>query len=208
MTIDDVVRLLPPTMLRTLIDVTSESDEAVWRQVLDGDPDPFGVIWDRHHGRVYAHLVSAGARSDAEDLTAMVFLELWRKQHRVRFVEGSMLGWLLRTATNLYSNHTRAARRYRVFLDRLQQSVGATTAPSADHGLAERDEAHRTLAQVAAIDRQLLVATSEGASVRQAAQLVGISEPAAKMRLSRTRQRLREATPDDGSRRAIMNGEA
>lgn len=56
---------------------------------------------------------------DAEDLTATVLLELWRRRRSVRFVDGSLLPWLIVTATNVLRNSVRARRRYRAFLPAL-----------------------------------------------------------------------------------------
>ncbi len=76
----------------------TERDEDVWHDVLEGDARQFGLIWDRHRDRVLRHLLKTGALSaDAEDLTAIVFLELWRRRASVRFVDGSLLPWLIVT---------------------------------------------------------------------------------------------------------------
>lgn len=59
----------------------SEKDEsALWRQTADGDGEAFGALFDVHRARVYtAAFRRAGARTDAEDITASVFIELWRR---------------------------------------------------------------------------------------------------------------------------------
>lgn len=72
--------------------MTAESDESIWRQVLDGNADAFGEIWDRHRDRVHRYLLKLGTdRVDAEDLTATAFLQLWRRRRQIRFVDGSLL---------------------------------------------------------------------------------------------------------------------
>ncbi len=97
--------------------VMDDSDEAVWSRVRAGDSRTFGVIWDRHHARVFRHLMAGGfPRTDAEDLVAVTFLELWRKRRSVRFVEGSLLPWLIVTARNVARNAARSQRRYERFL--------------------------------------------------------------------------------------------
>ncbi|MFT4211200.1 MAG: sigma factor [Microbacterium sp.] len=88
-----------------------ESDAVVWRRLLGGDARSFGTIWDRHRDRVFRHLIAAGtARSDAEDLTAVVFLELWRRRGAARLVNDSLAPWLIVTAQNVRRNAARAAR--------------------------------------------------------------------------------------------------
>jgi RNA polymerase sigma-70 factor (ECF subfamily) len=58
---------------------------------------------------VFRRLIALGHQpSDAEDLTAVTFLELWRRRTKVRFVEGSALPWLLVTALNVSRNAQRS----------------------------------------------------------------------------------------------------
>lgn len=107
--------------------MTNSTDRAVWSAVLDGDGRSFGLIFDRHRDRVFRHLLWAGAEpSDAEDLTATVFLELWRKRASARVVDESLLPWLLATATNVSRNSARAKRRYRRLLSALPLPASET----------------------------------------------------------------------------------
>lgn len=175
-------------------------DEAVWQRVLGGAAEQFGVVWDRHHHRVFRHLVKGGiAPSEAEDLTATVFLELWRRRHAVRFVEGSALPWLIVTAQNVLRNSRRARRRYRTFLAKLPPPEHA---PDPARQVAERNGAltthvRRELARADETDRYLFVLTAlEHFTIPEAAAATGISVPAAKMRLSRLRTRLKATLPD------------
>lgn len=172
------------------------SDEEIWRRMLDGDSRAFGPIWDRHRDRVFRALISLGsAPSDAEDLSAVTFLELWRKRRKVRFVDASLLPWLLVTAHNVHRNASRAKRRYLALLSRL---------PAAEHAPDPADlvivqtpltRAVREALDVARPeDRVLLALTAlDGLSVREAALALGIGESAAKMRLSRLRRRISDA---------------
>lgn len=175
-------------------------DRGVWHQVLAGEGDAFGVVWDRHRDRVFRHLLSAGnTPADAEDLTAAAFLELWRRRTSVRFVDGSLLPWLLVTAQNVHRNASRARRRYRSFLDRIPRPEHA---PDPAELIAEKDASRirrvrEVLGAAREQDRHLAVLTAlEGFTVREAAEAIGISEPAAKMRLSRLRARLADPTHD------------
>lgn len=176
-------------------------DEDAWREVLAGNSAVFGVIWDRHRDPVFRHLMRLGViAADAEDLTAMVFLELWRRRKAVRFVDGSLLPWLLVTAQNVARNAGRARRRYRAFLAKLPPPDVADDPADLFVGrqLELSDEAARILSTSNGTDRALLALTAiEGFTVRDAAAAVGISEAAAKMRLSRLRTRVRAATIDD-----------
>ncbi|NHB83951.1 hypothetical protein G7085_02790 [Tessaracoccus sp. HDW20] len=63
--------------------------------------------------------------ADAEDAVAVAFLELWRRRDAVRVVQGSVLPWLLVTATHATRNLSRSSRRYRALLDRLPRPAEA-----------------------------------------------------------------------------------
>jgi len=168
--------------------VSEESDRRVWERVLAGDSREFGVLFDRHRDRVFRHLLApAGSVTDAEDLTATVFLELWRRRGSVRFVDDSLLPWLLVTAGNVARNATRARRRYRLFLARLPHPDTVQDAAETAASALALDE---RLAALPAADRRLITLTAlEGFTLREASEAVGISYPAAKMRMSRIRSR-------------------
>ncbi|MEU1970953.1 sigma-70 family RNA polymerase sigma factor [Microbacterium sp. NPDC019599] len=173
-----------------------QSDQALWGDVVAGDARAFGIIWDRHHVRVFRHLVAGGASTvDAEDLSAAAFLELWRKRRSIRFVDGSVLPWLIVTARNVERNASRAKRRYHRFLAALPAPALAPDPADTDHDLDDRTAQIRVaLASVKQLDSDLLAMTAiEGLTVREAAAAVGLSESAAKMRLSRLPNQLRSA---------------
>lgn len=189
--------MLPATAERTSLVVEAHSDDMVWAAVLHGDADQLGVIWDRHRDRVFRHLLGRGATAgEAEDLTAMTFLELWRRRTSVRAVDGSLLPWLLATATNVGRNAARSRRRYQAFLARLPKP--ADEPDVAQVLLPPERVGERTLTrrwrELRLVDQQLLVLTAvEDFSVAEAAAALGLTESAAKMRLSRLRRRLRAA---------------
>lgn len=181
--------------------VGDATDAEVWMRVLGGHPDDFGLVWDRHRDRVFGHLLRAGHdRTVAEDLTAVVFLELWRRRQSVRIVDDSLAPWLLVTARNVSRNAHRSLRRYRELLEHLPPAEPiADPADAVVSGAITADQAakvERALAGESSTDRELLALTLDGMTVRQAAGSIGLSEAAGKMRLSRLRHRLRAATSD------------
>ncbi|WP_404430934.1 sigma-70 family RNA polymerase sigma factor [Microbacterium lacus] len=174
-----------------------DSDEEVWTLVLSGDSRHYGAIWDRHRDRVFWHLMAVGnTASTAEDLTATTFLELWRRRRAVRFVDGSLLPWLIVTARNVSRNAARATRRYERFLSVLP---APTVVPDPADRIADRDDEHlialrAAMAAARPTDATLLAMTAlEGFTIHEAASVLGLSESAAKMRLSRLRAQLRTA---------------
>lgn len=73
-----------------------DAEPELWSRVRTGDPAAFGELFDAFRDRVYWHaLRHTRVASDAEDVTALVFLEAWRKRPQVRIVDGSQLPWLL-----------------------------------------------------------------------------------------------------------------
>jgi hypothetical protein len=63
------------------------SDEVLWLQVINGDGDAFGMLFDRHHDRVWRHALKVlGLPHVAEDVTAVVFYEAWRRRANIRMV--------------------------------------------------------------------------------------------------------------------------
>jgi DNA-directed RNA polymerase specialized sigma24 family protein len=134
------------------------NDEGLWSRSLDGEGDAFGMLYDRHRGRVFRHAYRlSGDRHDADDIMATSFLELWRRRAKVRLVEGSVLPWLLVTTTNVARNSGRAAFRYRRLLSSLPRAEILSNAAYDQHPHDEMDgDAARALGTLNALDLQLV----------------------------------------------------
>jgi RNA polymerase sigma-70 factor (ECF subfamily) len=163
-------------------------DTRAWSRALDGDGEAFGELFDRHRDRIVRHSRRLVASShDVDDVVAITFLEAWRRRDRVRLVEGSVLPWLLVTATYSAQNLSRGIRRHRSLLQRLPVEGDAP-----DHS--ERMEggpAYDALNALPLIDRQVLVlCVLEGFSTNEAAEALGVPPGTVKSRLSRAKQRL------------------
>ena len=170
----------------------SSLEETCWRAAVRGDAEAFGSIFDRHQPRVYGHACRlVDVRADAEDVTATAFLELWRRREHVRVVGGSVLPWLLVTATNVSRNVRRSTRRHRALLDRLPRDAVAPDLAQVverelplgwDVGLVHR------LRELSSLDLALVsLVALEGLPIADAADAVGVSVSAAKSRLHRLR---------------------
>lgn len=173
-----------------------DSDAGLWASAVAGDGEAFGVIYDRHRDRVFGHALRLVASlPDAEDVTAMVFLEAWRRRDSVRMVHGSVVAWLLVTANNIVRNHARSQRRYRHFLARLPPP-GVVDDP-AEHVVNkdERQTQSRGLsaafARLSSRDRDVLtLCVLEELTTTQAGTVLGIPEGTVKSRLFRAKRRL------------------
>jgi RNA polymerase sigma-70 factor (ECF subfamily) len=179
--------------------VRSARDEpGTWHTALTGDADAFVAIFDLHRNRVYGHVLRITANvHDAEDVTAAAFLELWRRRKSVRVVDGSVLPWLLVTATNLARNLSRGLRRYRTLIGSLPHAEAADSAGeiAMEQMEGERidEQVRRALGALSATDATLLVLTTfEHYSPAEVATALGISNGAARTRLHRARTRMAE----------------
>ncbi len=164
--------------------MSNETDEDAWAAALRGEGEAFGLIFDRHRDRVRRHshrLVPTPA--DAEDVVAITFLEAWRRRREVRFVDGSILPWLLVTATNSARNVSRGARRYRALLERLPPASWSEPPTG--------DDAQRALRSLPLADQRVIaLCVLDGYSEREAAAALGIAPGTVKSRLSRAKARL------------------
>lgn len=171
-------------------------EAAAWHEAKAGDGTAFARLFDLHGNRVYRHALRfTGDVHDAQDVAAAAFLELWRNRTKVRVVDGSVLPWLLVTASNLGLNQGRGLRRYRAFLGRLpRQEQLAASAEVEALQRADWDVSPSLLSGIRGLsptDQQLLALVGlEDYSLRAAAQALGLTEQAARSRWQRIRRRL------------------
>lgn len=178
----------------------ADGGDALWSRARAGDGEAFGRVFDAHRERVYRHALRlADSVHEAEDVTAVTFLELWRRRDHVRLVDGSVLPWLLVTASNVARNHRRAARRYRRFLAALPRPAEAPDAaePALAGALGLDPDLRDALRTLRGQDLHLLTLVAlEDCTIADAAAVLGIGEGAAKTRLHRIRARLRDQLAD------------
>ena len=187
--------------LRTLEGVSDvirgSTDEELLALLAAGDSDAFAALYDRHVSRVYSHCArQLGTVQDADDLTAVVFLEVWRHKGRIRSVSGSALPWLLMTATNVTRNHRRSLRRYRAALHRIPPS---TAEPDIAHDVADRlvlapatQALARALGTLRPLDQQVItLCLLQGLTYAETAAVLDISQAAVRSRLMRARRAIR-----------------
>lgn len=171
-----------------------------WRRAAAGDPDAFAALFRRHAKKVLNHCFrKTGSWSIADDLTAAVFLETWRRRDGVVLSEtGSLLPWLLGVANNLSRNHARARRRYQCFLDRLP--IGGQDSADFSDSVVEKIDAETKMRRVREALGQLSVHETEvlelcvwaGLTYAEAALTLGVPVGTVRSRLSRARQHLQD----------------
>jgi RNA polymerase sigma factor (sigma-70 family) len=193
----------PSRRCRTLRCVDHEDDAHDWQRAVAGDGEAFGQIFDRHRARLYRHthrLVPLAA--DMDDVVAVTFFEAWRRRDSVRFVDGSLLPWLLVTATNAARNVSRSARRYQALLERLPPTPVL-------HEQSDDDAATRALTRLSLADQQVItLCVLEGLSESEAADALGIPIGTVKSRLSRAKSRLAAKLKPHHPARGVSQKEA
>jgi RNA polymerase sigma-70 factor (ECF subfamily) len=170
----------------------SESTEAeLWERARRDEGDAFGLLFDLHHDRVYRRALGLMANShDAEDVAAAAFFELWRKRRVVRLVRESVLPWLLVTTVNLARNAHRTSSRYQRLLRTIPRNDDIA-GPDGE-SIEVRDRLAASLQRLPSIDGALFVLVAiEDLPLAAAAEAVGLRTSTARMRLHRTRARLR-----------------
>ncbi len=188
--------------VRTLLDVTSFSEAADVEllAMARSEPEAFGELFKRHSRSVYAYCARRTGNLDlAEDLTSVVFMEAFRRRHKLHLSNASALPWLLGVATNVARNADRSVRRYRSALDRLPTLPNsASSEDDAIERLEAQDALARALEAISALTRAeqevvLLVLWSE-LTYADAATALDIPVGTVRSRLASARAKFNGAT--------------
>jgi RNA polymerase sigma factor (sigma-70 family) len=193
------------------------TDAELWRRAVEGEPEAFGVIFERHARAVYNYLFRrTGDWSLAEDLTSVVFLDAWRRRSDVRLERDLALPWLLGVATNVLRNRRRSQWRYRAALERVPRERVEDFATDADSRLDDERLMRGVLRSLSKLPKreQDVIALCAWAelSYDEAAVALGVPVGTVRSRLSRARARLRESDGPGGhegdGKRAVPAEEA
>jgi RNA polymerase sigma factor (sigma-70 family) len=178
------------------------SDDSLLRASAEGDRDAFGELYERHARTVYNYLFRRIADwSEAEDLTAVVFLEAFRRRGEVVVVDGKLVPWLYGIATNVLRNRRRALWRHR----RLVAELGGQRSRDVGSDAADRAEAaaqmRAVLEQVGRLPRrqQDVVALCIWSGLTYEEAAVGLGVPVGTVRSRLARARAAMAEPDGAS---------
>ena len=167
-----------------------------------GDDLAFGRIVVAHQGRIFAYLGRMGLDGAmAEDVAQETFLRVWRHAGKYNPRLGSLTTWILTIARN------QALTRLSQPVSRIEAPVSddtleiASDAPLPDEQLVAQQRERRlqaALACLSATDRSLLSSSYvDGLDLAAIANIEGCSIGAAKVRLHRARQRLKQILEAD-----------
>jgi RNA polymerase sigma-70 factor (ECF subfamily) len=174
-------------------------DADVWLRIRD-DPDAFGSLFERYGERIHGYaLRRTGDLTAAEDVTAIVFLEAWRRRHEVVLHQPSALPWLYGVAANVLRGQRRTRRRHQAALERLGHLQPPTPEPEPEpEAVAGRSEAleaaRNVMDAISRLPRRehdvLVLSVWEGLSHDEIAAALEIPVGTVKSRLARARARL------------------
>ena len=153
------------------------------------EADAFTGFFDEHYAAVLQYGMRRVDAETARDVAAETFLVAWRRLDAVPDVPRV---WLLAVARRVLANELRRQGRQDRLTERVGQSVH-TLQTDQDHAsaVAETSAVAGAMAALSDRDRELLQLIGwEGLDQRAAAQVLGCSVTALKVRLHRARRRL------------------
>ncbi|MCW2938716.1 MAG: subfamily polymerase sigma-24 subunit [Actinomycetia bacterium] len=154
---------------------------------MSDDTERFSAVYRRHHPQVLAYALRRTDEARAHDVVSETFVIAWR--HHARLPDDP-LPWLYRTARNCLSNEERAARRQVRLVGRIATDGARFTSDHA-RGVTESALIRAALRELRTADREALLLVSwEGLDQRAAAEALGCSVTAFKVRVFRARRRL------------------
>lgn len=181
------------------------SDRVLWRLAGEGDGSAFGVLFERHAGRIYNYCFRrTGDWAAADDLTSTTFLLAWRGHGRTPLQAESALPLLYGIATNALRNHRRSLRRRRDAFARLP--LERVEEPDfAEEGAIRLDDQaamQRLLSVFTRLPRReqdvIALCDWSGLSYEDAASALDVPIGRVRSRLARGRRRLRELATTNG----------
>jgi RNA polymerase sigma factor (sigma-70 family) len=180
------------------------TDALLWDRIRAGDADAFGDLYERHVRAVQSYCLWRTADlQSAEDATATVFLEIWRKRGRLALSTDSATPLLLGIATNVLRAHWRSRRRHRDALERVRNAGAPLPSDLEVEAIARLDAIGRLKAAGAEIralprrERDVLALIAWGElSYEETASALEIPIGTVRSRLARARARLGDAFPD------------
>jgi RNA polymerase sigma factor (sigma-70 family) len=175
--------------------IHSQRDRQVWDRVLAGDVTAFQSVVESHQAAVSAVAYAiVGDFPASQDIAQETFWVAWSKKNSLRDVP-RLGAWLCGIARNL-ARQWRRKNRHRTGLDHdfLTQEATADSVDPARESIAreERQLVWQALQEIPENYREVLTLYyRQGQSIADVAAFLGITEVAARQRLSRGREMLR-----------------
>ncbi|HVR33335.1 MAG TPA: sigma-70 family RNA polymerase sigma factor [Acidimicrobiia bacterium] len=158
---------------------------------LDRRQDSFDAFFESHYDSVYRYCLRRLGAADAEDAAAEVFAVAWRRIDKMPAPQVER-AWLLGVAYRVIGNHFRGRMRWARLVGRLEFATSrADPGDSAVDG--DFRLLHLALQGLRPADRELLrLASWDGLTRREIAEVMGINVNAVDQRLFRARARMKD----------------
>jgi RNA polymerase sigma-70 factor, ECF subfamily len=178
------------------------TDGELWQRARGGDAAALGELYLRHAPAIHRFcLWRIAAKQLAEDVTASVFLEAWRRRRRQELTTESAAPLLLGLATQILRGYWRRQRRHARALQRISE---ADPSPWEEDEVAARVHAMLAIREAGAAVRSLAPREREvialmvwgGLSCAETAVALGIPVGTVRARAARSRSRLEDAPAD------------
>jgi RNA polymerase sigma-70 factor (ECF subfamily) len=184
-----------------------DQDERLLVERAKSDADAFGLLYDRHVDGIYRFVrARLGNAAAAEDVTAEVFLNALRGITRYRDTGRPFSCWLYRIAANSVADYFRHEPVSRELSEEVADAATQVEATALRH-LAVRD-VWRLVEGLPPQQRLAMrLRFRDDLSAREAAAVMGKSEPAVKLLIYRAVRRLRSelaAVPDGALARSAL----
>jgi RNA polymerase sigma-70 factor, ECF subfamily len=157
------------------------------------NPSAYTDLYSLYVTRVYRYLYSRlGDQAEAEEITSQVFLAAWEALPRYK-EQGSFTSWLFRIARNKLNDHFRRSRPY-LSLDEIGNGLSQSWDPLTS--LVQEENLRRLAQIVQKLPRDqfdmLSMRFAGGLTFSEMASILGRSEGAVKMAVSRLVKKLKE----------------
>lgn len=165
---------------------------------MDDEEERFTALYDAYRMRVWAYAAGRVGAQVADEIVSDTFMVAWRRFPEMPTAE---LPWLLGVARNVIRDSVRTQVRRDSLDAELRSWTGGAEADVAD-GVVDRMAMLGALVELSDADREVLTLMAwQDLSPRQAAQVIGCTTAALRVRLHRARRRLEKAlgSPARGS---------
>lgn len=176
----------------------AEDSDALLAEAARSDANAFGELYERYYIRVYRYVYHrVGNASDAEDLTAVIFIKALEALGAFKPRHNGFAPWLFRIARNAVVDHYRRGRKHTQLEGIEQQASGADPVGHVLHN--ERSAELVVLMEHLSRDQRdvVLMRYVADLSFTEIAVALGKKEPAVRMLLHRGLRRLK-AVMEDG----------